>query len=41
MSVATDHGDRLREAGFSDLEFYDGTGEPLRVEARQMLDGRR
>ena len=37
MFIAAELGDWLRDAGFSDVEFYDGGGEPLTAEGRRMI----
>jgi SAM-dependent methyltransferase len=37
MFVAAELGDWLREAGFDEVRFYDGAGEPLTAEGRRMI----
>ena len=37
MFLAVELGDWLRSAGFRDVEFYDGAGEPLTAEGRRLI----
>jgi SAM-dependent methyltransferase len=37
MFVAAELGDWLREAGFDEVRFYDGAGDPLTAEGRRMI----
>ena len=37
MFVAAELGDWLREAGFDEVRFYDGAGEPLTAAGRRMI----
>jgi cyclopropane fatty-acyl-phospholipid synthase-like methyltransferase len=37
MFVAAELGDWLREAGFDEVRFYDGAGEPLTAQGRRMI----